>query len=248
MYRHCFICPTYGAYSYARAALESFFRYTEKGLAVVVDDAHPGFFPFWDRRWHVVAHQFKERGGVTRSWNYGLSVARKLKATYAICGNSDILFSPGWEIGPTALLKRGSVGLVGPLSNGPGLTNVKQNIWDHLLDYQPSDDTKHISAVAERLASSFKPADCLPVWAVNGFFMIGRTKTWWEGRYDRGHVFNPAGRFAMVDSENELQRRLRACGRASVVSLRTFIFHYRSVTRGDKFKHGMWHRRSTKLG
>jgi len=53
-------------------------------------------------------------------------------------------------------------------------------------------------------------------------------------------VFDPAPRFALTQNEDELQARFQAAGWRSVVSLRSFIFHYRSVTRGEQSKHGRW--------
>jgi hypothetical protein len=239
---HCFICPTYGHYDYAYAALESFFKYTDDGMAVVVDDAHPCFHTFWNHKWNIVSHHFSQPSGLTRSWNYGLVQARQAGAKYAICGNDDILFTPGWSAGPKALLDDETVGLVGPISNSPGLTNKKQNICDHIKKYKPSDRPEDLAVISSQLSSLYNPFDFIPVMAINGFFMIGRTARWWEGRYDLKHVFNPSQRFALVDSENEVQKRHRSYGWRSVVSPRTFIFHYRSVTRGEDYKQGMWYR------
>jgi GT2 family glycosyltransferase len=244
MSTHCFICPTYGHYEYARAALASFFQHTTDGIALVIDDGHPKFRKFWDARWNVVAHHFPDRQGLTRSWNFGLIQARELCAQYTICGNSDILFTPGWSTGPTGLLDDDSVGVIGPLSNAPGLTNTLQNIWDHVPHYQSRDEAVHLAAIAAALALRYSTKAHLAVSAVNGFFMISRTTRWWDGCFDDHHVFNPAHRFALIHSEHELQKRLLARGWHSLVSLSTFIFHYRSVTRGEKFKQGLWHRRS----
>lgn len=241
----CFICPTYGQYDYARASLASFFRHTPKGIAIVVDDAHPKFHCFWDKSWNVVARPFKTRGGLTRSWNHGLSYGRKIGAHYTICGNDDILFTPGWWKGPATLLEDPSIGVVGPLSNGPGLSNNEQNIWDYLKGYKPADTSTALTKVARQLRRKFTDADCRLVPVVNGFFMMARTERWWEGSYDRRHVFNPAPAYKMVHSEHELQLRFIQQGWYNAVSLNSFIFHYRSVSRGEKFKRGMWYRRVT---
>lgn len=240
---YCFICPTYGQYDYARAALASFFLHTPNGVAVVADDAHPDFHPFWNKRWRVVARPYKTRGGVTRSWNYGLSYARKIGAKYTICGNDDILFTPDWWKGPAELLAEPSLGIVGPLSNGPGLSNKLQNIWDHVRGYQTSDSPSALATVATRLRRQYPLEEHRLVPVVNGFFMIARTERWWEGAFDRRHVFNPHPSYAMVHSEHELQLRFLKLGWPNAVSLTSFIFHYRSVSRGDKFKHGLWYRR-----
>jgi len=240
MCTYCFICPTYGHYEYARAAVKSFFENTPNGVAIIVDDGHAEFHKFWDESWNVTAHHFKNSQGLTRSWNYGLAQARNMGAEYAICGNSDILFSPGWEVGPARLLADNSVALVGPLSNGPGLSNKQQNIWDHIAGYQPNDAKEDIMKVATELSQKYEATDCRVPRAINGFFMIGRTLRWWEGRFDDANIFHPHLR---MGDEHELQKRFGQRGWKCLVSLRSYIFHYRSVTRGDKFKHGMWFRR-----
>lgn len=244
MYRHCFICPTYGHYDYARASLQSFFEHTAHGVAVVVDDGNPEFFKFWDKDWNVVAHQFPTRRGLTRSWNFGLTKARELSAKYTICGNDDVLFTPNWHLGPVALLESEVFSLVGPLSNAPGVTNNKQKISDYTSNYKLSDNQSDLRDVSEQLAGRFGVDAYFEVHAVNGFFMISQTAKWWAGRYDNNNVFNPARKFSLVGNEDELQRRFRAKRWRIAVSLRSFIFHYRSVTRGKAAALGMWHRRA----
>lgn len=243
MYSHCFICPTYGHYDYARAAVKSFLDNTPGGVALVVDDGHPEFHRFWDDEWSVIAHRFRNRRGLTRSWNFGLQWAREFKVPYAICGNDDILFTPEWYAGPVALLEDDSVGLVGPLSNAAGRVNARQNVWKHVRNYRTSDEPCQLAKIAARLRVRYQLTDHLKTRAVNGFLMVSSTKRWWEGRFDEQHVFNPARRFALTDNEWELQRRVRRRGWRNVISLRSFVFHYRSVTRGEEFKHGMWYRK-----
>src|SRR5581483_4118575 len=97
---------------------------------------------------------------------------------------------------------------------------------------------------AADLRGRYRATEHVAVEAVNGFFMMARTARWWEGRFDREHVFDPAPHFALTGNEDELQRRFRAAGWRSVVSLCSFIFHYRSVTRGERSKHGLWFRRT----
>jgi GT2 family glycosyltransferase len=48
----------------------------------------------------------------------------------------------------------------------------------------------------------------------------------------------------MTGNEDELQARWAKKGMKSGVVLSTFIFHYRSVSRGDKYKWGRWYRQS----
>lgn len=239
----CYICPVYGQYNYARAAVESFLAHTPSSVAVVIDDAHPDFYEFCDPDWSVIYHKFPGHGGLTRSWNYGLILAREMNAEYAICSNDDVLFTPNWHEGPAAILQDSSVGLVGPLTNGPGRSNRRQGIWKHIPDYTPSDASDALADVSISLSRKYALSDSLPVGTVNGFCMMARTKRWWEAAFDAKHVFNPGRRFALTRSEKEIQSRIREFGWRNLVSLRSFVFHYRSVTRGDRFKHGMWFRR-----
>ena len=68
---------------------------------------------------------------------------------------------------------------------------------------------------------------------LNGFTMVARTETWWEGAFDRQHVFNPA--MARDGQELELQLRWSLSCRRIAVAPSSFVFHYRSVARGDGF-------------
>lgn len=240
----CYICPVYGQYAYARAAVESFLTRTPDSVAVVVDDAHAGFYEFCDPSWRVIYHRFQRHAGLTRSWNYGLILAREMKAEYTICSNDDVLFAPNWYEGPAALLQDPSVGLVGPVTNAPGRSNRRQGIWKYVDDYTLSDTPEALADIATRLSRKYAIRDSLSVRTLNGFCLMGRTKRWWEAAYDAHHVFNPSRRFALIRSEREIQSRIRGSRWRNVVSLRSFVFHYRSVTRGDEFKHGMWFRRT----
>lgn len=241
---YLFICPTYGNYCYSRAAVESFLTHTPAGLALVVDDGHEKFHKFWDDEWNVIAHHFETQAGLTRSWNFGLHRAKEIGVKYAICGNDDILFTPEWYVGPEALLEDDSVAIVGALSNGPGTSNELQNVWDHVPNYIVSDQPEQINAVAASLQHRYSLRQHLKTHEVNGFFMLSRTSRWWDGRFDENHVFDPDPQFSLQASERELQNRFRRRGWRNVISLTTFIFHYRSVTRGDAFNQGMWCRRT----
>ena len=101
-----FICPTYDALnfdSYTKLSLESFFTTTPNGVALVVDDGSSGWsdnyvkslkdcvnrYPGCDL--HVI--HFPKNGGLTRSWNAGLTKADELNLDYAIAGNNDVVFT-----------------------------------------------------------------------------------------------------------------------------------------------------------
>ncbi len=103
------IIPTYGAFDYARKAISTFLERTKDGTAILVDDASPGWNPDDWERWidkgmqgRIFVHHFADRGGLTRSWNWGLRKAREFGAEYAVAANSDILFTSGWFDGVAA--------------------------------------------------------------------------------------------------------------------------------------------------
>lgn len=241
-----FILPSYGGYVYSRAAAASFFANTPESLKPVLlhyDDSSPRYHhQNWEkfycglpggRIWH---HHFSRNGGLTRSWNTGLDLARKLGCRYAIAGNSDVLFPPGWEAGFRRHLDAGECHLMGPVTNAPGRTGGdghRQDVKNYLADYVLDDSATAIAAVSSRLQQEYadKPA---VLGDVNGFFMIAKVDTWWRGAFDSHHVFDP--KYPMAGNEDELQIRWNQLGFKMGVSLSSFIFHYRSVTRGEKYR------------
>ena len=227
------IIPTYSQLDYARQSVESFFKYTENGIAIVVDDASPD----WDQKvWsefpedRCIVHRFDQNGGLTRSWNWGLAKAKKLKAKYTVAGNSDILFTLGWDTGLRNAIDNG-YDLVGPVTNAPGSTSKKgQYIRTYIKDYEITDDEEYNDSIAQRLAEEYR--DTIHEVGVNGFFMFSSTKKWWIHRFNDVCVFNPAKK--LVGNEDEFQKRLRRRNGKIAVIPSSFIFHYRSVSRGFK--------------
>jgi len=63
---------------------------------------------------------------------------------------------------------------------------------------------------------------------------VARTKTWFEGAFDSKHVFDPS--HPMTENELELQIRWGFAGRKTAVAASSFVFHYRSISRGDAYK------------
>ena len=70
--------------------------------------------------------------------------------------------------------------------------------------------------------------------------MLARTDVWWKGKFDKQYVFDP--RKKMAGNEDELQKRWKRIGQRSGFVPSSFIFHYRSVTRGERYKDRGWHR------
>lgn len=267
MPRICFICPTYEKFAYAREAIKTFFEYTDDGFCLLVDDASRewaktdwnAFFKGIPRE-KVAYHHFETNGGLTRSWNHGLRMARDRAAEYTICGNSDILFTENWHERMTYHLENTpNLGMVGPLSNAPGITaKGRQEIKNYFKGFSLTDDQDYLNCVAKHIYKN-RPEVDLDVKTpagVNGFFLMAKTRTWWSFPFDKRNCFKPRndknskGRRnptpLMTLNEDELQRRWMNHGFRSGIVLSSFIFHYRAVSRGDKYKRGQWYRMGKK--
>jgi hypothetical protein len=95
--------------------------------------------------------------------------------------------------------------------------------------YKLTDSRLHLDSTAielrERYAGTVKS-----VKQINGFFMMAKTKTWWDGAYNSEYVINP--KELMNNGAYELQGRLRKRGLKIGIVPSAFIFHYRAVSRG----------------
>jgi GT2 family glycosyltransferase len=202
---------------------------------IVIDDASPDWetvdwncFPRPDcRKFHFDTH-----GGLTRSWNHGLTLARAEGYRYAICANSDLVFSPG-SVKHLVSALESDASLVGPLTNAPGHCPW-QNVRPFLTggeEWLIDDSIKSISSISTKLAScTIGPIAC----PLNGFCLAARTDTWWLGAFDHAAVFNPA--FPLNHNEAELQKRWYSLGLKSAMVPQSYVFHYRSVSRTDGLK------------
>jgi GT2 family glycosyltransferase len=226
------VLPTFGHFDFARRAAESLFAVTPQIdlQCLVVDDCSPDWDSVDWSAWpqdRLERHHFNEWAGLTRSWNWGLSRARELGSRYAVCTNSDILFTPGW-FEPLRDAIEAGVSLAGPLSNAPGYLPT-QDIERHLPGYRLTDDPAVLADYATALRARY-PGNCHKPAHVNGFFMMAKTDVWWSGAFDAQHVFDPKHR--LTGNEDELQTRWKKMNRACCYVPSSFIFHYRSVSRG----------------
>lgn len=248
MSRIAFILPIFDRFAYARRAALSFLKYTPKEhdpLVIAVDDASPLYAEQnWDA-WRegipqsqLVFQHFEVNAGLTRGWNWGLLQAREFGATYAIAGNSDLLFTPGWQRAIVGALNNGAQ-LVGPVTNAPGKTNRnRQNVLHFFPGYRVTDDPSYNSIVADHIWRQY--ACELRQDGINGFCMIAKVADWFSGAYRADYVFDPSKR--MTGNEDELQRRWRKLGRRIGFCPGSFVFHYRSVTRGPNHNTPGWYR------
>ena len=265
MFKIGFICPVYNATvfaSYTEKALKTFFDTTPNGVAIVVNDGELGWSSDYEQSLQQLADNylnislyvlnFSKSEGLTRGWNAGLELAAKLKLDYVIAGNNDIIFSTNWHEGMIHALANG-YSLVGPISNAPGVTaKGRQNIEAYLPHYKLTDNLVEINQVAKQLHQMhFKE---VKERKINGFFLMATMKAWEDGKFDAHHFFRPKNKYyaagglnptpKMTGNEDELQERWAKKEMKSGVVLSTFIFHYRSVSRGNKYKWGRWYRQA----
>lgn len=260
-----FICPVYNASvfaSYTQKSLISFFETTPNGVAIVVNDGELGWSSEYEQSLfdlksaypeaslHIL--KFSDNAGLTRSWNAGLAKAVELDLNYVVVGNNDIIFSENWYEGMLCALANG-YSLVGPISNAPGVTaKGRQNVELYVPNYKLTDDLIEINKVAEYVRHEYFGRTNQS--RINGFFMMATLKSWIKGKFDEHHFFKPINNYTskgylnstptMTLNEDELQSRWAKNKLKFGVVLSTFIFHYRSVSRGDKYKKGKWYRQS----
>jgi hypothetical protein len=270
------LLPQYNQLEYTEAALLSAACSTAlpnggKLAVLVLDDGTPGFVSRADARrrdWQrsvdavaasgpgsvlVETYAQGDNCGLTHQWNKGLREAQRLGAKYVCAANNDLLFARHWNLTLEVGLRRG-FGLTGPLTNAPG-TEQAQAVTEYLPDYRVCDQQDWIDRVGAELYESYG-ADIRAVEALNGFCLYAEGKTWAENAFDANHVFRPRNDFnskgrpnptpLMTLNEYELQKRWRERGLLSGLCLGSFVFHYRSVTRGDRHKSGLWHRRQVR--
>lgn len=249
------IIPVYNYWEYVNACLASLLETTPNVHAIVVDDRSPIPPPkAWLRdmvtgnpQCTYVRHKYNMQ--LTAAWNTGFQHAFRLpNIEYIVAGNSDILFSPLWWEGLEYASKLG-YHLVGPMTNTPGNTTA-QDVMRFIPNYVTSDSAKAVADTATRL-STLK--GLVEPTLINGFFMWAKREHWQEGCYGPDLVFRPSNpRFKsgrknptplMTGNEDELQQRWKGLGWKFAVACGSFIFHYRSVTRGVRYAKGKWSRR-----
>lgn len=257
-----FICPTYQAKAlraYTEAALRSFFATTVGGVAIVVDDGTAGWNKAYETELGNIAdeclgklhfYHFPKKLGLTRSWNKGLAIADQMDLDYCIAGNNDVIFTKNWHQGMLHALNNGYT-MVGPLSNAPGITaKGKQEVAKYFPAYKVTDDLAYLDLVAGDLYKN--QLGKVVESPVNGFFQMQSMKSWRANKYGPEQYYRAVNNYTskgrknltphMTLNEDEYQGRLRAKKKKTAIVLSSFIFHYRAVTRGDKYKRGQWYR------
>ena len=253
------IIPVYGHFEYAyEAALSALLNSSCYSMIIWIDDCSPDYQSSQCRLalnaikviepHRLVVRHHEENKGLTACWNHGLQVARDLNADWTVCGNSDLAFPFCWDVALRAALKN-SAHLVGPVTNAPG-TEAHQDVERHIFNYRLTDNREELNKVSQELiathGSQFREA------SINGFCMMARTETWWQHTFDGEHVFRPRNDFSsrgaknptplMTLNEYELQGRWKKAGLKIGFCPGSFVWHYRSVTRGNLYRSKGWYR------
>lgn len=223
------------------AAENSFFDSSNSVDCVVYDDGSPDYSEEREKELLAVDRRvsfirYKDNAGMTRSWNNGLTLARTGKYEFCCLANSDLLFTPGWDLWLRDACK--DYALTGPVSNAAGHTSKFQDVALYANNYKLSDDWADLSRTADELRVS-QLGKVVPA-RVNGFCMMTRTQLAWKHAFDKYHVFDPS--CPMAGNEDRLQDRWKKAGLDFAVVPTSYVFHYRSVTRGDRYKKGRWMR------
>lgn len=227
------ICvPTYGHFAYAERAVRSALASSADVRVLLVDDASKdaggyahlaGLFVDEPR---VRCHRFEENAGLTRSWNYGFTLACDAGALAYGPGNSDLVFSGGSISLLIEVLREYGYALVGPLTNAPGTVKA-QDVRRYLSEYRAADEPEAV----EQVGSQLRVLDIQPVTSgLNGFFMLGMCDSLRGYMWSGSLLYDPGKR--MKGNEDELQRRVWARRGTTAIVPQSFVFHYRGVTRG----------------
>lgn len=255
------VIPSYGHFPYVESAIRSAFATTTASLCVLLlDDASPDWEAAGNPLYERLKAEFGDRlrgisyaenGGLTRSWNAGLSYfnSPECRTKFICCANSDLIFGRHWD--KPLCVAAETHAIVGPLTNTPG-TCKHQNVKNWLSVYKPYDAVDYVNSIGHMLYKHYVN-EVETVNAINGFCLFAKRETWFSGAYDADHVFRPRNDFnskgqpnptpLMTLNEDELQARWRLLGRRAGVCLGSFVFHYRSVSRGERYAKGDWVRK-----
>lgn len=252
------VIPTYGHYTYAalaaRSALENF--YASIPFVYIIDDNHPDWDTkarqplckvFKDHALSMRVLRLNANQGLTYCWNLGLQLAIEKGFDYIAVTNSDVIFPPCWDMSIIAALDEREYSLVGPITNAPG-TCKEQDASLYVEYFRVTDDIDYLNKLSKQLQLDYGSMTVDAV--INGFCMIAKTKTWNKYRYDNVNIFKPRNDFnskgernptpLMTLQEYELQGRWKNLGLKTGVCPGSFVLHYRSISRGDRFKKGNW--------
>lgn len=264
MKRLCVVIPAYGKYAYVAQAVNSLLMSGPNVHALVVDDCSPNraeasqFLEVlsWRFRGQFDALVHSENLGLTMSWNDGIEWALDRDFTYICVTNSDVYFPRNW-FEPLQSALTHNLHLVGPVTNAPGsepgqAAGQYSKVYSDVKFLENGLATPdRIQAVADDLMSSPTNPDYV-LGPINGFCMVAEAKNWADHSFRPGEAFKPVNHVnsrgepnptpTMTLQEYELQGRWRERGLRIGYCPKSYVFHYRAVTRGDRYRAGDWYR------
>lgn len=234
--RIAIIIPSYEQMEYVQRSVITALDNTPDSLVILVDDASQSWTGSWLRRLprkRLIVHRFQKRGGLTRNWNYGISLAKRHSAEVIVAANSDVSFPVGWFKSIDGVLKQEPLALVGPITNAPG-HRVRQQVAHWLPGYKLTDKLQYLNeaqrSIFERYAYETRNGP------INGFCMAALSSAWDRFAFSEHYFFDPARK--MTRNEDELQGRWKRHGGVIRIALGSFVFHFRGVSRGGAATRG----------
>ncbi len=219
------VIPTYGSMDYCQLAITSAAASTTDALVIVVDDGTerwPGdsVVGGWCGSTPWAIRRRPHDGNLSRSWNIGYEIACDIGCRYVVFGNSDLVFPEGWFEPIQSALD--VYDIVGPVTNAPG--HSREQLVSEYVGYTLSDDPYAIQATQDELRrrDGIRPATTL-----NGFCIASAIQKLHK-LGDRPFREN----IPMSGNEMDLLRRARSIDLTLGIASSSFVFHYRSVTRG----------------
>ena len=231
------IVPTYNALDYAVLTVETLSVSVPDAKIIVVDDTSPEWTSGVEKQFtslseNVTVHRFSENGGLTRSWNYGVEKGLQDGARYIAAGNADLRFPIGWWDPMEAVLSQ-TGGFVGPLTNAPGCEE-HQDIRRWQRRYNGGHEQPDVNETQKRL-NRWRIRNSIQR-RLSGFFIVGSADSFNRARFSPEHVYDPSN--LMIGNEYQLQSLAEERGIRSYVALKSFVYHFRSVSRGLNDREG----------
>lgn len=226
---------------YTIRTIQTALAHTPDSFILIIDDASEEWQPdYFDRLLsidpkRIEINRFEKPGGLTRSWNYGVSRCRQLGMKYCVVANNDLAFSSDW-FSPVRWVLDGpeipysDFRFAGPVSNAPGHSKA-QDVRTMLPDYEVADSDEAIAETSNRL---FGRKDAVETNRLNGFCFAAKTSSFERNAIDakRGIYFDHA--IPLAGNEDAFFRRAVAAGATLLIAADSFVFHYRGVTRQGK--------------
>ena len=158
-------------------------------------------------------------GGLTGTWNEGISLCVQNNCGVIILSNDDIFFDKSikYIIQEAFLCKNTELKYFGPVSNNPGPSEANKKMQHSLHSIHKPPYT-----------CVFKNQNV----NLNGFFMVFPVHVLKQNMYDKKHYFDPNKPFG--GNEVEWFNRFKEKNGTSVIVPRTFIYHYKLQTWRNK--------------